>query len=80
MSRQEYRICPTCGGTGHQNITVYTTVWESRTINEYVTEWQFGKPVRVFKPRIERVPVQKPEYRSVVCPRCQGSVKILVTI
>jgi hypothetical protein len=70
------RNCPMCGGTGAQKIMQWKTVMEHQTVNEQVTQFRFGKPVRVTVPKTVQKPVQKPDYRMVQCKNCKGTGKV----
>jgi hypothetical protein len=69
-------ICPVCGGTGSQKVMGWKTVMETHTVYEQVTQFQFGKPVRVTMPRQVTKQVQKPDYKMINCYKCKGSGKV----
>jgi len=70
------RNCPMCGGTGSQKIMQWKTVMEQQTVYEQVTQFQFGKPVKVTVPRTIQKAVQKPDYKMVPCNTCKGTGKV----
>lgn len=70
------RNCPMCGGTGAQKIMQWKTVMEAQTVYEQVTQFRFGKPVRVTVPKTVQKPVQKPDYKMVPCNMCKGTGKV----
>ena len=70
------RNCPMCGGTGAQKIMQWKTVMEPQTVYEQVTQFRFGKPVRVTVPKTVQKSVQKPDYRMVPCNKCKGTGKV----
>jgi hypothetical protein len=72
----EKRNCPMCGGTGEQKIMQWKTVMEPQTVYEQVTQFRFGKPVKVTVPRTVQKAVQKPDYKMVPCNTCKGTGKI----
>jgi hypothetical protein len=72
----EKRNCPICGGTGEQKIMQWKTVMEPQTVYEQVTQFRFGKPVKVTVPRTVQKAVQKPDYKMVPCNTCKGTGKV----
>lgn len=72
----EKRNCPMCGGTGEQKIMQWKTVMEPQTVYEQVTQFRFGKPVKVTVPRTVQKAVQKPDYKMVPCNTCKGTGKV----
>jgi hypothetical protein len=70
------RNCPMCGGTGAQKIMQWKTVMEPQTVYEQVTQFRFGKPVKVTVPRTVQKAVQKPDYKMVPCNTCKGTGKV----
>ncbi len=70
------RNCPMCGGKGAQKIMQWKTVMEPQTVYEQVTQYRFGKPVKVTVPRTVQKAVQKPDYKMVPCSTCKGTGKV----